>query len=154
MFRELCGDSTLRKVVIVTNMWGEVSLNMGEAREEELKTRDIFFKPVLGKGAQMKRHDNTFDSACTIMRCIAFKDPLALRIQRELVDEKKDITEAAAGAELGREFHEQAMRYKAEQRKLQDEMKQGIFRSFFNSTFALKVKPQALRQKDEQAREE
>ncbi|KAF7424186.1 hypothetical protein PC9H_009489 [Pleurotus ostreatus] len=136
MFRELCGDTTLRNVVIVTNMWGEVSVDIGEAREEELKNRDIFFKPVLGKGAQMKRHDNTFDSACTIIRCIAFKAPLPLRIQRELVDEKKDITETAAGAELGRELHEQAMRYKAEQRQLQDEMNE------------------ALRQKDEQAREE
>ncbi|KAF4597537.1 hypothetical protein EYR40_007999 [Pleurotus pulmonarius] len=136
MFRELCGDTTLRNVVIVTNMWGEVSLDVGEAREEELKTRDIFFKPVLDKGAQMKRHENTFNSACAIMRCIAFKAPLALRIQRELVDEKKDITETAAGAELGRELHEQAMRYKAEQRKLQEEMNE------------------ALRQRDEQAREE
>ncbi|KAF9490358.1 hypothetical protein BDN71DRAFT_1434733 [Pleurotus eryngii] len=154
MFRELCGDPTLRNVVIVTNMWGEVSLDVGQAREEELKNRDIFFKPVLGKGAQMKRHDNTFDSACTIMRCIAFKASLALRIQRELVDEEKDITETAAGAELCRELHEQAMRYKAEQRQLQDEMKKGIFSSFFNSSFALKAYPQALRQKDEQGREE
>ncbi|KAF9490366.1 hypothetical protein BDN71DRAFT_1434740 [Pleurotus eryngii] len=117
----------IRRVSCVSFQHGEVSLDVGEAREEELKNRDIFFKPALGKGAQMKRHDNTFDSACTIMRCIAFKAPLALRIQRELVDEEKDITETAAGAELGRELHEQAMTYKAEQRQLQDEMNEGIF---------------------------
>ena len=36
MFRKLCGDETLRNVVIVTNMWGEVSPAQGAAREREL----------------------------------------------------------------------------------------------------------------------
>ncbi|KAJ8691414.1 hypothetical protein PTI98_010987 [Pleurotus ostreatus] len=101
MFRELCGDTALQNVAIVTNMWSEVSLDIGEAREEQLKSRDIFFKPALGKGAQIWRHDNTSTSAQAIIHCIASKDPLALCIQRELVDERKDIAETAAGAELG-----------------------------------------------------
>ncbi|KAF7422693.1 hypothetical protein PC9H_010849 [Pleurotus ostreatus] len=136
MFRELCGDTALQNVAIVTNMWSEVSLDIGEAREEQLKSRDIFFKPALGKGAQIWRHDNTSTSAQAIIHCIASKDPLALCIQRELVDERKDIAETAAGAELGRELHEQAMRYQAERRRLQDELNE------------------ALEQKDEEAREE
>jgi hypothetical protein len=35
MFRELCGDSTLKNVILVTNMWGDVPQDVGEAREEE-----------------------------------------------------------------------------------------------------------------------
>ncbi|KDQ25931.1 hypothetical protein PLEOSDRAFT_1078291 [Pleurotus ostreatus PC15] len=153
MFRELCGDTALQNVAIVTNMWSEVSLDIGEAREEQLKSRDIFFKPALGKGAQIWRHDNTSTSAQAIIHCIASKDPLALCIQRELVDERKDISETAAGAELGRELHEQAMRYQAERRRLQDELNEGFPPLSCNSVSSLKVST-ALEQKDEEAREE
>lgn len=126
MFRELCGDTALQNVVIVTNMWSEVSFNVGEAREKQLKSREIFFKPALDKGAQIRRHDNTSMSAQGIVRCVVSKDPLALRIQQELVDERKDIAETTAGAEIGRELHEQAMRYQAERRRLQDELNEGF----------------------------
>ncbi|KAF7422445.1 hypothetical protein PC9H_010601 [Pleurotus ostreatus] len=119
LFRGLCGETMLRNVVIVTNMWGEVTLD-----------------PVLERGAQLKRHYDTPASAHAIVGCVASKTPRALRIQRELVDEQRVITETTAGAELGRELHEQAMKFKEERRRLQDEM------------------DEALRQKDDQAREE
>jgi len=38
MFREFCGDATLKNVILVTNMWGEVTQDVGEARERELTT--------------------------------------------------------------------------------------------------------------------
>ncbi|KAG9224648.1 hypothetical protein CCMSSC00406_0002201 [Pleurotus cornucopiae] len=136
LFKGLCGDDMLQNVVIVTNMWSHVPLDVGEAREEELKSDHDFFKPVLDGGAQLKRHDNTSTSARDIVGSIAFNIPLPLRIQLELVDEQKVITETAAGAELGRELREQATRYEEERRRLQDDMNE------------------ALRQKDEQAREE
>lgn len=125
LFRGLCGETMLRNVVIVTNMWGEVTLDVGEAREEELKSQDDFFKPVLERGAQLKRHYDTPASAHVIVGCVASKKPRALRIQRELVDEQRVITETTAGAELGRELHEQAMKFKEKRRQLQDEMDEG-----------------------------
>ena len=36
IFRELCGETSLKNVVLVTNMWSEVSRGIGEAREGEL----------------------------------------------------------------------------------------------------------------------
>jgi len=68
MFKRLCGESTLRNIVIVTNMWGEVDPQVGEAREAKLK--DTFFKPVLDKGAQIARNENTVTSAQRIIRLI------------------------------------------------------------------------------------
>jgi len=65
MFRKLCGDDTLKNIVIVTNMWGEVGQAKGQMREAELKNK--FFKPTLDKGAQMLRHDNTVESAHNIL---------------------------------------------------------------------------------------
>lgn len=123
MFRELCGESTLKNVVVVTNMWSEVSREVGEAREAELASRDIFFKPVLDKGAQLVRHENTQESAQAIMHYLISNHPLALRIQRELVDQHMDISQTAAGEELNRELMEQIRRHREEMRALQEDMK-------------------------------
>jgi hypothetical protein len=126
MFRELCGDTTLQNVVIVTNMWGEVGTQVGEAREAELMQEDIFFKPVLNKGAQMTRHDNTVSSAKNIIRRIIDNHPLPLRIQRELVDEHKDISDTSAGEELNRELNAQIKKYQQEMLVLKEEMKRAM----------------------------
>ncbi|TFK40443.1 P-loop containing nucleoside triphosphate hydrolase protein, partial [Crucibulum laeve] len=123
LFRELCGESTLHNVVIVTNMWGEVSKEVGEARETELATREMFFKPVLDKGAQLLRHHNSFESGNEILKYLVGNHPLSLRIQRELVDQKKDISQTAAGAELNRELMQQVAKHRQEMRVLQEEMR-------------------------------
>ena len=49
MFQKLCGDSTLKNVILVTNMWGRVEEDVGEAREKELA--EVYFAPALEKGA-------------------------------------------------------------------------------------------------------
>ena len=134
MFRELCGDAALKNVVLVTNMWREDSRDTNEAREKELARK--FFKPVLDKGAQMVRHYNTVQSAHDIIRKIAVKPPIVLRIQRELVDKRKSILDTAAGKAINRELNEQIRRHRAELKEVQEEMKQ------------------ALRDKDEVARQE
>ncbi|CAA7260918.1 unnamed protein product [Cyclocybe aegerita] len=126
MFRELCGESTLKNVVILTNMWGEVSREVGEAREEELATQDMFFKPVLQKGAQLLRHGNTRESAHLVLRHIIENRPLSLQIQRELVDQKKDISQTAAGAELNKELMLQIQKHQKEMKQLQKDMEEAI----------------------------
>ena len=136
MFRKLCGDNTLQNVVIVTNMWGEVDPQVGEAREAELVREDIFFKPVLEKGAQMARHKNTALSAENIIRLVLDNHPLPLRIQTELVTEHKDISETSAGEELNRELNAQIRKHRQEMRVLKQEMEQ------------------AMRDKDEETRRE
>ncbi|KAF9647081.1 hypothetical protein BDM02DRAFT_3098690 [Thelephora ganbajun] len=134
MFRELCGDSTLKNVILVTNMWGMVTKDVGEDRERELTTK--FFKPVLDKGAQLARHHNTAESARNIIRGIMKNHPMVLQIQRELVDDHKDITDTAAGEAINKELKEQIRRHQAELKTVQEDM--------------LK----ALKDKDEEARQE
>jgi hypothetical protein len=126
MFRKLCGYSALRNVVIVTNMWGEVDLRVGEAREAELIREGIFFKPVLDKGAQMARHKNTVPSAEKIIRLILDNHPLPLRIQKELVTEHKNISQTSAGEEVNRELNVQIKKHQQEMRALRQEMKQAM----------------------------
>ena len=81
MFWRLYGEPTFEKVILVTNMWGEVSPDVGEARENELIT-DIF-RPVLDKGVQLARHHNTVRSAHDIVQRITKHSPVSLRAQRE-----------------------------------------------------------------------
>ena len=136
MFQKLCGESALQNVVIVTNMWGEVKGQVGEKREAELKGKDIFFKPVLEKGAQMARHKNTTPSAQDILRLILDNHPLPLRIQVELVDEDKEISMTSAGEELNRELNARIRKHKEEMRAIEEGMQQ------------------AMRDKDEEIRKE
>ena len=124
MFRELCGDSTLRNVVLVTNMWGKVAQEDGEEREEELVTD--FFKPVLDKGAQIARYYNTIESAHEIIRHIIRNRPAPLQIQRELVDEGRDINDTAAGEAINKELNEQIRRHKAELNTIKEEMEKAM----------------------------
>jgi len=134
MFRELCGDSTLKNVILITNMWGEVPKDVGEDRENELITN--FFKPVLDKGAQIARHYNTTESAHGIIRRIVENRPATLQIQRELVDEHKDIIDTAAGEAINKELNEQMRRHRAGMKELQEEMEK------------------AMKEKDEETRQE
>ena len=122
MFRKLCGDENLKNVVIVTNMWGQVDPSIGEARENELRTHPQLFQPAMASGANMLRHHNTLESAHAIVRHIFKNHPLPLRIQRELVDEHKDISQTAAGKELDRELLELIEKHKAEMAELQQDM--------------------------------
>lgn len=122
IFRELCGESSLKNVIIVTNMWSEVKREIGEAREAELASKDKFFKPVLEKGARMLRHDGTLESTHTILRYLINNQAATLRIQQEIVNEHKPIEKTAAGAELRRALDEQADNHREEIRKIREEM--------------------------------
>jgi hypothetical protein len=134
MFRQLCGESTLKNVILVTNMWGKVEQGVGEAREQELG--GVYFKPALDGGAQLVRHHNTTQSSHDIIRRIMMNDPTPLRIQRELVDEGKDIKDTAAGETINGELNRLIKRHEEEMNALREEM------------------AQALKEKDEQTRKE
>ena len=126
MFRKLCGENALKNVVIVTNMWGDVQPEIGEARETELKQDNMFFKPVLNRGARITRHDNTRFSAERILGLFLDNRPLPLRIQEELVDEAKDIARTDAGEELNRELDERMKKIDREMLELREEIRIAI----------------------------
>ena len=134
MFRELCGDTTLNNVVLITTMWDEVSPDVGESRENELSTN--FFKPVIDKGARMARHHNTTESAHDIIKMVMKSPPVVLQIQRELVDERREITHTSAGEIINQELNERIRKHRASLNDVQEEMEQ------------------ALRRKDEETRKE
>ena len=124
MFQNLCGEEALKNVVIVTNMWSRVEPEVGEAREAELMGDEMFFKPAIARNARMARHQNTTSSAEEIIRLLINNRPLPLQIQRELIDEGKDILETNAGQELDRELNNEIRKHQEEIRVLAEEMEQ------------------------------
>ena len=103
-------------------MWGIEPQNINEARERELSSK--FFRPALDQGAQMVRHYNTTQSAQDIVRKIMGNQAVALQIQRELVDERKDIIDTTAGGSIKTELQEQITQHQAELRGIREEMMQ------------------------------
>ena len=100
LFRKLCGENTLKHIVIATTMWEDVEPVVGARRETELATKEQLFKPALDNGAKMVRHYNTQQSACEILEEITNFVPRPLSIQTEMVDQSKGIGATAVGLEL------------------------------------------------------
>jgi len=121
MFKELCGEKTLKNVVLTTSMWEQVTPQQGADRERQLK--DKHFKAAIEKGAQLSRHTDTPESARAILRTILKNQPVILKIQRELIDEHKDIEHTGAGEELSREIREVVAKYQNEIRELEESIR-------------------------------
>ena len=120
VFRKLCGDDTLKNVVIATNMWGKVNLEVGKLRERQLSA--VFFKPAIDKGARLLRHVGDIESAHSIIRAILDNHPLTLQIQEELVDKQMEFPLTAAGEEIRRGLNEHARELEVKIKKLQSQM--------------------------------
>lgn len=128
MLQELCGDEALQNLVLVTTFWGNVPQDVGEARERQLVSEETLFKPLLDRGAKIRRHKDTERSAHEILQLLLDKgrQRFPLKIQKELVDERKDILETAAGIALDKELALQAQQHKAELERVKEEIAQAL----------------------------
>ncbi|KAF8808480.1 hypothetical protein BYT27DRAFT_7255591 [Phlegmacium glaucopus] len=131
VFRKLCGETSLKNVVIVTNMWSRVpSTEEGERRARELETMDDFFKPAILKGARFMHHrEETVESAHDIIRSILKNHPVALDLQTQLVDEHRPIDKTSAGMEVGKKFTDIVAKYEKKLREQMQAAKQAQKRS-------------------------
>jgi len=99
-----------------------VSPQVGEERETELATGCLFFEPALSKGARMMRHDGSHYSAHSVLREIINNQPHSLQIQREMVEQKKNVAETSAGTKLREDILlEEQERNEEERKRLQRE---------------------------------
>jgi hypothetical protein len=85
LFKQLCGNDSLRNVCIATTNWSRIlSKQEGDSKELELRESPNLFKPLIDEGAQLTRHDNGKTSARSIVDFLIHKDPTKLQIQIEL----------------------------------------------------------------------
>lgn len=103
MMKRLCGEHSLSAVWLATTMWRLVPAVKGAAREQELMSRDQFWGGLIHHGSSVLRHYDSEESAFAIIdRIIAKHQLVALRIQREMVEEQKTVEETDAGRYLRR----------------------------------------------------
>ena len=104
MFYQLCGDKALERVVLGTTNWGEIDVEIGPKREEQL-AENFWNNSQTSSRSKLLRFDKTEESAVTFVDAIldqlisAEKDNV-LRIQKELVELERRIPETDAGKEL------------------------------------------------------
>ena len=104
MFRELCGEQPLRNVVLATSFWNKVDVADGNRFEDELRTDNDFWAPMIARGAWMARFNGNRESALQIILTLVPRQPVTLEIQRELVDDSKELIDTAAGHAVNEEL--------------------------------------------------
>ncbi|KAL4077615.1 P-loop containing nucleoside triphosphate hydrolase protein [Scleroderma citrinum] len=122
MFRKLCGDESMKNVVIVTTMWDKVTTEEGGNREQELMSSDNLFKPLLNKGAIMMRHDRTPESATNVVKYLLNRNATITQIVREIAYERKALVDTKAGEELQAEIRHLMKKHAEEIRQLEEEI--------------------------------
>ena len=115
MFRKLCGDEALKNVVIGTTKWDDVSLEVGKQHEQRLQ--DKYWKEMFQQGSVTMRVHADFTSAWKITNHILKNDRVEfVRIQEELLELQKDISETDAGRTLRYTLEELREQLLAEER--------------------------------------
>ena len=127
MFNKLCGDASLPTVVLATTMWKHVEEEEGIKRQEQLKSTLEFWGEMVSKGSRVFRHDDSRVSAMNIITYILDqKKTTVLQIQRQMVDEGKNLNETAAGQELEKELVKQRELFEKRLREAEQEMKEAM----------------------------
>ncbi|KAF8153680.1 hypothetical protein K438DRAFT_2077181, partial [Mycena galopus ATCC 62051] len=123
--RRLCGNKSVRNIVILTNMWDRVNAEVGRRRAGDLQFLDDLFTPALKEGARLMHHtDGTVDLVHTIIRSMIRNQPEALAIQEELVDKDMDIDQTSVGKEVDRWMAERIEGYEEQEDELWDSAEQ------------------------------
>lgn len=125
MFQKLCGEETLASVVLATTMWDQVDRRSAKEREEQLKREPQLWKKMIDHGSKVYRHDNEKRSATKIIDyLIARKRPVTLDIQREMVDQEKDLVDTGAGSELASNVELLIKNYERKLKNLERELRE------------------------------
>ena len=114
MFRKLCGDEALGKVVLGCTKWGDIPPDVAEQRQTQLMTG--YWKELIENGSEVYAcRDTTSPQAVLDIILSKIEDSCsgegvgagqnhwandAIQIQQELIDLDKYIPETAAGQEL------------------------------------------------------
>ncbi|WAO84717.1 G domain-containing protein [Fusarium falciforme] len=123
LFRELCGEDALQKVILATTMWDKVSEKRGYRREAELMNTQEFWGWMVDKGSAVHRHYNTRESAKKIIDQLANHDKkFVTDLQRQLVDEGLTLDQTSAGKELQSELLKERERWAEQLRLVQADM--------------------------------
>lgn len=106
-FQKLCGDKSLKNVVLATTFWSKVPVQersqalptVEEDRERELAANDTYWGHLIRRGAQMIRLPENQAAAHDLLSQIALNDSIYLEVQKEMGQKGKSFEETAAAQE-------------------------------------------------------
>jgi hypothetical protein len=98
MFQELCGADALQNVILTTTMWDEVTDETGSKREDQLRTTS--WQPMMSRGCRIARFSSTRNSAWEIIDKFDVNTRRPIKLQVEMVDEGKNLSQTSAYAVL------------------------------------------------------
>lgn len=132
MFKSLCGNQALSKVVLATTFWNHVTPAVGMEREKELGKSEFWGK-MIEKGSKVFRQDNRRESAKLIIeylvnRRTAQNPGVALDIQIEMVDQGKTLAQTGAGQEMNAQILAMRRDYEEKIAQLRADLKVAIAR--------------------------
>ena len=119
VFREICGDKHLGHVRIVTTNWNLVDEKQGNSRQDALAKGA--FGPLIKEGAELRRHDNSLQSAQSIMSQLIHQEPVTMMIQEE-VNAGRTLGDTSAGALIVEEIKELKKKHDKEVETLKKEL--------------------------------
>ncbi|RSL67666.1 hypothetical protein CEP53_002878 [Fusarium sp. AF-6] len=156
MIKAVCGFSSYENLAIATTMWPEETSNVEakslEDRENDMMTNDRYFGDLVAKGATVFRHGQT-DCRNPSKRLASAQDvtnhlvarlerraPEVLRLQREMVDEKKSLGETAAGKAVAEDLEKARTACKKELIELEASIKSRL--AGVNAAYASQLQEQ------------
>lgn len=130
MFKELCGDDVYGHIVLATSMWGKEEQETAIGRERELVDKGGFWNAMSQRGSAVMRWLGDSDTAHRIVEHLLLARSrhgvVALKIQRELVDEGKRLVNTSAGQEVNRELSELRETMERELRRIAEDNKEAM----------------------------
>lgn len=96
VFQELCGESALQNVVLLTTMWDKLP-NRLEGLDRDQQLREDFWALMETKGSYIASFDGSKEMAEAMVMMLAAKSGVVLNVQKELHDQQKPLGETAAG---------------------------------------------------------
>ncbi|KAK0706133.1 hypothetical protein B0T26DRAFT_656556, partial [Lasiosphaeria miniovina] len=124
LIRDMCGAEAFPRLVLATTMWQELGSNdpaafdLAVQHEMELRRTDEFWGAMCRGGSRLARWDGSRASAMAMVDRLqdlqAEQGPMALQIQREMVGQRLDLADTAAGRTVGAKAAALADRFRAE----------------------------------------
>jgi hypothetical protein len=99
-------------VLLITSRWDGIDLATGAERERQLKNK--FWSYMLGHGSNMSRFHEDRPSAIGLVSQLLCRDMVALQLQKELIDEGKQLDDTAAGAYVSTNLEKLKQQYQDE----------------------------------------
>jgi len=126
-FRKLCGTHSMSSTVLATTMWSDVSPDMGDAREQELRETAEFWGDMIREGSTVYRHTDDYNSAMNIISFLTDRDTKTiLGLQAEMVDQKRSLEDTEAGREVDREMNRQRELFERQLENTREELQRAI----------------------------